>query len=46
MIRSMRREDASAVWDITVQSLGYSCERDVVARQIEKLADNDELIVS
>ena len=44
MIRSMRHEDASAVWDITVQSLGYSCERDVVARQIEKLADDSQYL--
>ena len=38
MMRNMSVGDAPAVWDITVRSLGYDCEQDVVARQIAKIA--------
>ena len=40
MMRRMLSEDAPAVWDITVRSLGYDCVEDVVAGQVAKLVDD------
>lgn len=39
-VRPMRIDDAHAVWGVTTRSLGYACEEDTVARQIEKLVDD------
>lgn len=40
MIRKIAPDDASAVWEIITRSLGYSCDKEVVARRIAQLADD------
>ena len=40
MIREIAPNDAPVVWEIITRSLGYTCDKEVVARRIEQLADD------
>ena len=44
MIRTPTPQDASALWEIFIESLGYACTEDVIRRQIDALAGSGHCI--